>query len=108
MPPLPALHPTRMRRTCCCTQSSRSGTAPAQPAIPRRPAPTNDWLTGGRPHGPAPLRLCPQAGSHFDEDQQHLEAGGKAVQFAKLPASEEEASGSAIKAGTAAAAADDS
>ncbi|PRW59019.1 molybdate-anion transporter-like isoform A [Chlorella sorokiniana] len=37
-----------------------------------------------------------QAGSHFNEDQ-HLEAGSKGVEFAKLAGSEEEASG-ALKA----------
>jgi hypothetical protein len=34
-----------------------------------------------------------QAGTHFDEDV-HAEAGKAAVEFSKLPTSEEEASGS--------------
>ena len=54
------------------------------------------------PAGPA-VPPCPvQAGSHFNEDQ-HLEAGSKAVEFSKLAGSEEEASGS-LKATVSAAA----
>lgn len=56
---------------------------------------------------PGPKQICPptgpllyQAGSHFNEDQ-HLEAGSKGVEFAKLAGSEEEASAS-IKATAAA------
>ena len=48
-----------------------------------------------------PRRALPQAGSHFDEDQQpHLE-GGKAVEFSKLPTSEEEGGSSAGSASPA-------
>lgn len=44
-----------------------------------------------------------QAGSHFDEDTSHGLPGGKAVEFSKLPGSEEEAGGSAAAALAAAA-----
>lgn len=60
-------------------------------------------VRGPRPPNKSAPPTCPllyQAGSHFNEDQ-HLEAGSKGVEFAKLAGSEEEAS-AAIKATAAA------
>lgn len=92
---------TKAPYCCCCRlHVSSSAGAPKGPATWAHP---RMGMCMAPPVPGTPTRAGPfaQAGSHFNEDQ-HLEAGSKGVEFAKLAGSEEEASGS-VKAAAAGA-----